>query len=374
MAIYEDIHEIDRIDEHVDDESVERWRQHRDAPPRPHTTPILIGALVVVIAGVFAIDALRGSSSPDQAPTAGAVVTDPAHDRRARPVQPQTPVCGRQPQPRSPRSTTRRSAARSTSTAACSTSRRSREGATGANVECVQKALTAAGFYNGAVDGVFSPALTASATTFQQATGLYVDGVVGRRTAALLGIWPGDDSFVVRTPPPAPGAEDSMGFQLSSVATTGDAAPPLPPDAGQGTGKRIVYQRAGQRVWAIDDNEHVVRSYLVSGSRYNNEVPGKHEVYSKSETTTAWNGQADLPLMVRWLDTDRGAIGFHQIPTHKSDGSVVPDRRRARSAAVRRLPASGAARRPVHVVLRRHRHPGLRAVAAVCMSTSAVRA
>ena len=108
----------------------------------------------------------------------------------------------------------------------------------------------------------------------------------------------------------------------SSVATTGDDAPPLPPDAGQGTGKRIVYQRAGQRVWAIDDNEHIVRSYLVSGSQFNNEQPGKHEVYSKSETTTAWNGQADLPLMVRWLDTERGAIGFHQIPRHRSDGTL----------------------------------------------------
>ena len=196
------------------------------------------------------------------------------------------------------------------------------QGSSGPNVECVQKALTAAGFYTGPVDGVFSPALTASATTFQQATGLYVDGVVGRRTAAMLGIWPGDDSFVIRTPPPAPGAEDSMGFRLSSVATTGDDAPPLPPDAGQGTGRRIVYQRAGQRVWAIDDNEHIVRSYLVTGSQFNNEMPGKHKVYSKSEMTTGWNGQADLPLMVRWLDTERGAIGFHQIPTHKSDGSV----------------------------------------------------
>jgi peptidoglycan hydrolase-like protein with peptidoglycan-binding domain len=196
------------------------------------------------------------------------------------------------------------------------------QGAAGANVECVEKALTAAGFYTGPVDGTFSPALTAAATAFQQATGLFVDGVVGRRTAALLGIWPGDDSFVIHTPPPAPGAEDSMGFELSSVASTGDNAPPLPPDAGQGTGKRIVYQRAGQRVWAIDDNEHIVRSYLVSGSRFNNEVPGKHKVYSKSQTTTAWNGQADLPLMVRWLDTERGAIGFHQIPTHKSDGTL----------------------------------------------------
>jgi hypothetical protein len=25
---------------------------------------------------------------------------------------------------------------------------------------------------------------------------------------------------------------------------------------------------------------------------------------------------------VRWLDTERGAIGFHQIPRKKSDGSL----------------------------------------------------
>ena len=113
-----------------------------------------------------------------------------------------------------------------------------------------------------------------------------------------------------------------MGYELSSVASAGSDAPPLPDTAGQGTGRRIVYSRLAQRVWAIDDEERIVRSYLVAGSQYNNEVPGVHEVYSKSEMTTGWNGQADLPLMVRWLDTERGAIGFHQIPTHKSDGSL----------------------------------------------------
>jgi hypothetical protein len=331
MAIYEDIHEIDTVDGNVDDsvdgDSVDRWRQHRDAPPRPHTTPILIGALVVVIAGVFAIDALRGPSSGEPA-IAGAPVTEPATTAAAQPQASVAPVTA--------------AAATSADVSAggepavddapvgdqidvdgCMLDVTSvAQGASGDNVECVQKALTAAGFYTGAVDGVFSPALTAAATAFQQATGLYVDGVVGRRTAALLGIWPGDDSFVIHTPPPSPGAKDSLGFELSSVATTGDDAPPLPPDSGQGTGKRIVYSRAGQRVWAIDDNEHVVRSYLVTGSRFNNEVAGKHEVYSRSEWTTAWNGQADLHYMVRWLDTDRGAIGFHQIPVHKSDGSV----------------------------------------------------
>jgi peptidoglycan hydrolase-like protein with peptidoglycan-binding domain len=270
---------------------------------------------VVVIAGVFAIDALRGSS-PDQTPSGGAPITEPvtsvaetspvvAAAAAEEPAVDDAPVADQ------------------IDVEGCVLDVTSvGQGSSGPNVECVQKALTAAGFYTGPVDGVFSPALTASATTFQQATGLYVDGVVGRRTAAMLGIWPGDDSFVIRTPPPAPGAEDSMGFRLSSVATTGDDAPPLPPDAGQGTGRRIVYQRAGQRVWAIDDNEHIVRSYLVTGSQFNNEMPGKHKVYSKSEMTTGWNGEAWLPLMVRWLDTERGAIGFHQIPTHKSDGSV----------------------------------------------------
>lgn len=315
MAIYEDIHEIDRIDEHVDDESVARWRQHRDAPPRPHTTPILVGALVVVIAGVFAIDALRGSS-PDQTPSGGAPITDPV-TTVAETSPPAAAAAAEEP------AVDDAPVADQIDVEGCVLDVTSvGQGSSGPNVECVQKALTAAGFYTGPVDGVFSPALTASATTFQQATGLYVDGVVGRRTAAMLGIWPGDDSFVIRTPPPAPGAEDSMGFELSSVATTGDDAPPLPPDAGQGTGRRVVYQRAGQRVWAIDDNEYIVRSYLVTGSQFNNEMPGKHKVYSKSEMTTGWNGQADLPLMVRWLDTERGAIGFHQIPTHKSDGSV----------------------------------------------------
>ena len=93
----------------------------------------------------------------------------------------------------------------------------------------------------------------------------------------------------------------------------------LPADSG--SGKRVVYSRTGQRVWAVDKNDRVVRSWLVSGSKYNNEVPGTHEVYSRSEVSTAWNGKAFLPHMIRWLKTDIGNIGFHGIPRHVSDGS-----------------------------------------------------
>lgn len=107
---------------------------------------------------------------------------------------------------------------------------------------------------------------------------------------------------------------------MSPVASAGDDAPPLPEDSG--SGYRVVYDRAGQRVWAVDEDERIIRSWLVSGSTYSNETPGTHTVYSRSEVSTAWNGKAYLPLMIRYLKTDRGNIGFHGIPTKVSTGEV----------------------------------------------------
>jgi hypothetical protein len=193
-------------------------------------------------------------------------------------------------------------------------------GDTGESVECVQTALQAAGAYDGDITGVFDQVTDEAAKLFQTELGLYVDGIVGANTATELGIWPGADAFIVRTPPPAAGATDLWGLPLSSVASAGSDAPPLPDDAGQGTGKRVVYDRASQRVWAIDDEERIVRSYLVSGSQYRNEVAGTHKVYSKSEVATGWNLTANLPYMVRYYETERGHIGFHAIPYWKDSG------------------------------------------------------
>lgn len=192
-------------------------------------------------------------------------------------------------------------------------------GSSGESVTCLQTALAAAGYYTGPISGVYDNATSAAVEKLQTERDLFVDGKAGRETALSLGIWPDEQSMVVRTPPPAPGAVDSMGYLLSSVASTGAGAPPLP--ANSGSGRRIVYQRMGQRVWAVDENENIIRSWLVSGSKYNNETPGTHEVYSRSDMSTAWNGRAYLPKMVRWLKTDIGAIGFHAIPIHKSDNT-----------------------------------------------------
>jgi peptidoglycan hydrolase-like protein with peptidoglycan-binding domain len=189
----------------------------------------------------------------------------------------------------------------------------------GSSVECLQQALVDSGFYSGPVNGQFDQATYDAVRRVQEDRDLYVDGVVGRESAISLGIWPEETSLVVRTPPPPPGAVDLMGYPLSSVATSGPDAPPLPENSG--SGRRVVYDRAGQRVWAVDDDGTVIRSWLVSGSKYNNELPGVHQVYSRSEVSTAWNGKAYLPRMIRWLKTDIGHIGFHGIPTHVSDGS-----------------------------------------------------
>lgn len=195
-----------------------------------------------------------------------------------------------------------------------------RSGDTGIAVVCLQKALERTNWLEGKPTGTFDAATRQAVIAMQTEKTLFIDGEVGRESAIVLGIWPEEKLNVVRTPPPAPGEKDTMGFVLSSVASSGADAPPLPPNSG--TGRRLVYERAGQRVWAVADDGTIIRSWLVSGSRYNNEVPGTHKVYSKSEITTAWNGSAFLKWMVRWLKTDIGAIGFHQIPVHRDDGTV----------------------------------------------------
>jgi len=194
-----------------------------------------------------------------------------------------------------------------------------RPGTSGKDVVCLQQALVKNSYLK-TVNGTYDVATQVAVTALQTEKELFVDGIAGRETAIALGIWPDENLLVVRTPMPTKGAKDSLGFLLSSVASTGASAPALPVNSG--AGRRLVYQLAGQRVWAVDKNDEVIRSWLVSGSRYNNETRGTHQVYSRSEITTAWNGKAFLRKMVRWLKTAIGAIGFHQIPVHRSDNTV----------------------------------------------------
>ncbi|MDP2773683.1 MAG: L,D-transpeptidase [Nocardioides sp.] len=87
----------------------------------------------------------------------------------------------------------------------------------------------------------------------------------------------------------------------------------LPPDSGEG--RRVIFSESRQRVWLVNAEEKVVRTYLVSGSIYDNLEPGTFEVYSRSEDATGIDDSGTMKYFVRFTQGDTGAaIGFHDIP------------------------------------------------------------
>ena len=91
---------------------------------------------------------------------------------------------------------------------------------------------------------------------------------------------------------------------------------------GSGTGKRVVFSESRQRVWLVDDDEKVVRTYLVSGSVYDNLEPGAFNVYSRSEDAWGVDDSGSMKYFVRFTQGDTGAaIGFHDIPV--KDGQLA---------------------------------------------------
>ena len=63
-----------------------------------------------------------------------------------------------------------------------------KRGSTGDDVIAVQKRLKQWGYYSGAVDGIFGYATERAVRWFQEKNGLSVDGVVGEKTAAAMGL------------------------------------------------------------------------------------------------------------------------------------------------------------------------------------------
>jgi hypothetical protein len=93
-----------------------------------------------------------------------------------------------------------------------------------------------------------------------------------------------------------------------------DTTVPLPEAVG--SGRRIVYANAAQRVWIVDEDGTVVDTYLVSG-REGVPAPGIYEVFSKSETAFAGHDNITMRFMVRFTRASSGtAIGFHSIPNN----------------------------------------------------------
>lgn len=91
--------------------------------------------------------------------------------------------------------------------------------------------------------------------------------------------------------------------------------------ADSGAGYRIVFSESRQRVWLIDADDEVQRTYLVSGSLYDNLDPGSYAVFSRSEDAYGVDDSGTMKYFVRFAEGPNAAIGFHDIPV--DDGALV---------------------------------------------------
>jgi hypothetical protein len=98
--------------------------------------------------------------------------------------------------------------------------------------------------------------------------------------------------------------------------------PPVP--ANSGVGRRIVYHNGQQRVWVVEADGWVVRSYLVSG-KYRTPNAGTYQVFSKSRVTSAGHDGITMEHMVRFARGESLAIGFHGIPRDASGRPLQTD-------------------------------------------------
>jgi hypothetical protein len=91
-----------------------------------------------------------------------------------------------------------------------------------------------------------------------------------------------------------------------------------------GAGKRVVFDQGRQRVWLVNEDRSVERTYLVSGSIYDNLDPGVYSVYSRSKQAWGVDDSGSMRYMVRFAYGTEAAIGFHDIPV--LDGEKVQTR------------------------------------------------
>jgi lipoprotein-anchoring transpeptidase ErfK/SrfK len=116
-----------------------------------------------------------------------------------------------------------------------------------------------------------------------------------------MGIWVVATPQAAAAPAPEPAAQEPGAFGLP---------------ANSGSGRRIVYHRGQQRIWAVEGDGTVVKTHRVSG-RTREPYAGTYHVYSRSMYTySTENPLIKWRYMVRFAHGPGGGrIGFHEIPT-----------------------------------------------------------
>jgi lipoprotein-anchoring transpeptidase ErfK/SrfK len=118
----------------------------------------------------------------------------------------------------------------------------------------------------------------------------------------------------INGPASTPGALPTRGPQ---VQLTPPPPSPFDPPADTGSGRRVVYSKSQQTVWAYDENNTIIKMHRVSGRQDPRDpLPGTYQVWSRSLRTFSINNPTiTWNYMVRFAKGDRdGNIGFHDIP------------------------------------------------------------
>jgi peptidoglycan hydrolase-like protein with peptidoglycan-binding domain len=165
------------------------------------------------------------------------------------------------------------------------------------DVACLESQLIDAGvLVSVSPDERFDEATDTAVRSFQQQNDLVVDGVVGSRTASLLGSW------------------------------AGPAALPPDSDTCPDQGRAAMIDRFNQRAWLCDDGS--VAEVMPMTSALSQPDPGSYEVYAKELVGSSTIG-GDYSEMTHFVAFSHGRnqgarIAFHSVPTHPGGAFVQP--------------------------------------------------
>ncbi|MEV6106240.1 hypothetical protein AB0M28_16190 [Streptomyces sp. NPDC051940] len=136
----------------------------------------------------------------------------------------------------------------------------------------------------------------------------------------------------------APEAGPETTPSASSPTTPGAKKTPasaLP--ARSGEGERVVYALGARRVWLVDEDGTVLRTYKVTPSNVS-PPPGEYKVTSRSNNITGSDGVA-VEHVVRFANVGPVTVGFGAAV----NGSTAPPEKSLKTGGVRSGRADGAA-------------------------------
>jgi L,D-transpeptidase catalytic domain len=151
------------------------------------------------------------------------------------------------------------------------------------------------------------PTLESTTTTVSPSTTLPAEPDAVEAGASPVAGLPRQDGQIQLTEPPPP----------PPPPTTAPPPDILPENSG--SGRRVVYSKTGQRVWAVAADGTVEKTHLVSGRlKYNQPTPGTYHVFSRSAfTCNIKDPSICWRYMIRFAvgGDDGDNIGLHEIPT-----------------------------------------------------------